>query len=127
MENHVKVTGSERRLRRRYRLELELSFHYSDRQGEPRVGRGRTADISHSGILFQTDKPPPVGSVAELHITWPFLLQDVCGLEFVAQGEILRSDDRGTALLLGAYEFRTCGERSFSPVVETRTGCEILA
>ena len=119
--------GSERRLRRRYRLELELSFHYSDGQGEPCTGRGRTADISHSGILFQTDNPPPVGSVAELHINWPFLLQDVCGLEFVAQGEVLRSDDRGTALLLGAYEFRTCGERSFSPVPETHASCEILA
>lgn len=123
----IELIRGERRARRRYDLELELRFQYSKANGETCVGRGRTADIGQGGIRFWTDTPPPVGSFAELNIKWPFLLQDVCQLELVAQGVILRSDDRGASLLLVNYEFRTCGERSFSPEREPQTGCAISA
>ena len=121
------LARGERRARRRYGLELDLQFHYSDRNGQTYTGRGRTADIGQGGILFSTDTPPPIGSLAELNIKWPFLLQDVCQLELVAQGEVLRCDHRGVALRLLNYEFRTCGERSFCTGLDVPAGYTISA
>lgn len=123
----IELSRGERRVQRRYGLELELRFRYSNANGESCVGRGRTANIGQGGIRFWADTPPPVGTLTELNIKWPLLLQDVCQLELVAQGVILRCDDREATLLLTDYEFRTCGERSFSPELEMHARCSISA
>jgi len=109
----IEVIQGDRRVNRRYDVELNLRFHYTTEEGVLRVGCGVTAELSRGGILFLTDDPPPAGTDVEAHIAWPFLLQDICPLELVVRGCISGVSDRGTVMRLRSYEFRTCGERSF--------------
>ena len=109
----VEVIHGDRRVNRRYDVELEFRFHYTLKEGSLRFGCGVTVELSRGGILFLTDDPPPAGTDVEAHIAWPFLLQDTCPLELVVRGCISSVSDRGTVMRLRSYEFRTCGERSF--------------
>ena len=111
--------ADERGAQRRNAKELELRLTYSNANGETCLGRGRTIDIGAGGIRFLTDTLPPAGSSVELIISWPYLLQDVCQLELIAQGIIVTAA-RGEATLLPVNcEFRTCGGRSFTLESET--------
>ena len=109
----AEVIHGDRRVNRRYDVELQLRFHYTNDDGALRVGCGVTAELSRGAILFLTDDPPPAGTDVEAHIAWPFLLQDTCPLELVLRGSISGVSDRGTVMRLRSYEFRTVGERSF--------------
>jgi hypothetical protein len=42
------------------------------------------------------------------------LLQNVCPLELVIRGPLVRSDGRGTVVHVDYCEFQTCGDRSFA-------------
>jgi PilZ domain len=116
----------DRRNDRRYGHELELWFSY-DESDIAYVGFGRTQDMSRGGIRFITDCPPPNGARVELRISWPFLLQNVCPLELAVRGSILKTDARGTVLQVREYEFRTCGDRSFTLACASVVDCGIVA
>lgn len=119
------VIHGDRRFNRRYDLELEMRFSYKDR-GRECFGAGVTKDLSTGGIRFQTDCPPPDGAELEIRMAWPFLLQDVCPLELFLWGKTVRTDARGTVLLMSKYEFRTCGERSFVQAAGSSRTCNII-
>ena len=125
MGNAALIQG-DRRNDRRYAHELELRFSY-EKAGIAYVGFGRTLDISRGGVRFETDCPPPNGVRVELRISWPFLLQNVCPLELAVRGLILNTDARGTVLQVREYEFRTCGDRSFSLASASAIDCGIVA
>ena len=109
----VDVIHGDRRINRRYDVELDLRFHYTDPEGVLRFGCGVAVELSRGGILFLTEDPPPVDADVEAHLAWPFLLQDTCPLELVVRGSITSAGDRGTVMRLRSYEFQTCGARSF--------------
>jgi len=119
------VIHGDRRSDRRYDLELDLRFSYT-RRNVTYLGSGRTLDLSGGGVLFTTDSPPPVDQEVELRVAWPFLLQNVCPLEVVIRGEVLRTDARGTVVRMRDYEFRTCGARSFAQPNAGAIACNIL-
>ena len=121
----TELIHGDRRQDRRYELELDLRFSYEER-GVIYFGTGRTQDLSHGGVRFHTNTPPPAGMHVELRVDWPFLLQNVCPLELLIRGTILRSDSRGTTLKMSSYEFRTCGERSFAPAIARGGSCSIV-
>lgn len=102
----------ERRTDRRYDLRLGLRFSY-DEHGQIRSGKGYTIDMSSGGIRFFPEFPLPSGSEVELRIEWPFLLQNICPLELVVNGTVLRSGPQETVLRTRRLAFHTCGERSF--------------
>jgi hypothetical protein len=106
------VIHGDRRIERRYHFVMALRFSFELR-GVAYFGSGRTQDLSRYGVRFTTEYPPPDGATVELRIAWPFLLQNVCPLELVVWGPIVKTDERGTILEMSNYEFRTCGERSF--------------
>jgi hypothetical protein len=117
----AEVIRGDRRVNRRYELELQICFSYVDENG-PNVGCGVTVELSRTGVRFQAIEAPPVGCSVEARVAWPFLLQGICPLEVVLTGVVVRSDADGTALRVRSYEFRTCGERSFSQApVQHRT------
>jgi hypothetical protein len=122
---HQDIIHGDRRSDRRYALGLELHFSYS-RRGMTYLGSGSTIDLSGGGILFDTDSPPPEGQDVELRVAWPFLLQNVCPLELIIHGKVLRCDARGTVVTMRDYEFRTCGVRSFDQAVSGAIACNIL-
>src|ERR1700722_19626153 len=106
------IIHGDRRGDRRYSFEMPLHFScQSDRLRSE--GSGSTKDLCRKGILFVSDNPPPADTDVELRIEWPFLLQNVCPLELLVRGRVLRTDHRGTVIRMKTYEFRTCGNRSF--------------
>jgi len=113
------VIHGDRRANRRYELSLPICFSYDDRHGS-RFGCGQTVELSRGGVRFTSADPPPIHASLEARIAWPFLLQGVCPLEVVAKGVVIRSTERETVLRVRSYEFRTCGERSFSEAPEQR-------
>jgi len=62
--------------------------------------------------LIQVKEALPVDGIVELSIDWPFLLHNACLLQLNIQGRIVDSCERGTAVRIERYEFRTRGNRS---------------
>jgi hypothetical protein len=116
----------DRRIDRRYTFQLPLHFSYR-KCGAPVAGSGTTEDLSSGGICFTTDNPPPVGVEIELRLEWPFLLQNVCPLELLVWGKVLRSGAQRTVARMNSYEFRTRGARSFEQVAASTTTCNFVA
>lgn len=116
----------DRRVERRYECELPLRFS-SQGSESALAGSGRTVDFGRKGIRFYSDDPPPRGATVELCIEWPFLLQDVCPLELMVWGRVLRCDAQGVVVRINRYEFRTCGERSFAPESPSAAAWSIVA
>jgi hypothetical protein len=110
----------------RYELQLELRFSYES-LGATCIGSGYTIDLSHGGIRFWTDAPPPIGQPVELRIKWPFLLQGVCPLELLVRGTVLRTGFQGSVVKLTKYEFRTCGHQSFDQATGVERACGFYA
>jgi hypothetical protein len=110
-------------------LGRELRFSY--RKGSSIfLGSGRTKDLSNDGIRFETDHEVPRNSEIELRISWPVRLQDVCPLELVVRGPLLRSDSHGSVLKVTTCEFQTCGTQSFESnesISHGRLTCSVVA
>jgi hypothetical protein len=116
----------DRRSDRRYTFQLSLHFSYRI-CGTPVAGTGTTEDLSSGGIRFVTDNPPPEGVEIELRLEWPFLLQNVCPLELMVWGKVVRSDGQRTVTRMDSYEFRTRGARSFDQVAANTSTCDFVA
>jgi hypothetical protein len=104
---------------------MALRFSY-DHKGTTGFGSGTTQDLSRSGVRFLSDLPLPDGAEVHLRIAWPFLLQNVCPLELVVSGSIVRTGPRGTIVRMREYEFKTCGERSFASATASLNAYGVL-
>ncbi|HUA63473.1 MAG TPA: PilZ domain-containing protein [Verrucomicrobiae bacterium] len=120
------IIHGDRRSERRYAVEIPLRYSYSQK-GVAYLGAGSVADLSRSGVRFVTDCPPPDGLDIELRLAWPFLLQNVCPLELIIRGKVMKTEARGTIVALEHYEFRTCGPRSFDQASAKAAVCSIMA
>jgi hypothetical protein len=107
-----KEVSSEQRSHRRYPIELEVEYRLVAKGQSDQLGAGKTCNISSGGVLFNALGSPPAGSLIELMLSWPFLLEGVCPLKLVMRGHIVRSDVRGVAIQSNYYEFRTAGSRT---------------
>ena len=89
-------------------------------------GTGRTVNMSSSGVWFTTEGSSPLtsGMLVELAIHWPVLLNYTCPMKLMIYGCVVRSNEKGAAVAIERYEFRTSGSRSFqntvAPPVELR-------
>jgi hypothetical protein len=101
--------GGNRRGGRRYELQLEVRWKLMHRRRVLKSGTGRTRDLSSRGILFETDRPLPVGSRLELAVSWPALLHGEAALNLTATGRVVRSDRTCTAIRMIQHGFRTAG------------------
>jgi hypothetical protein len=70
-------------------------------------GRGRTVNISKSGVLLETEDALPIGIRVALQIAWPAKLDLDVRLALHLQGRTLRSDGNYTAIVIARHEFRT--------------------
>jgi hypothetical protein len=101
----------ERRAKRRFRIEQEVRYRllYGHRIAE--MGVGRTVNISSGGVWMTTETVLSPGLPVELSVTWPALLNDVCPMKLMIYGCVVRSNERGAAVAIERYEFRTQGSR----------------
>ena len=103
---------SERRASSRMAIEREVQYRVLNRgQAEPEA-RGKTVNISSSGVLFTTQQVLIPGRRVEVSIDWPAQLNAKCALKLVARGRIVRFEGDHAALEIMQHEFRTRGSRA---------------
>lgn len=104
----------EHRIKRRFRIEQEVKYKmlYGKRTAE--TGAGKTMNISSSGVWISTENALTFGTPAELSINWPVLLNESCPMKLVIYGSVVRSDEKGAAVAIERYEFRTQGSRALT-------------
>ena len=118
-ENHEQdraFTGSaerERRTKRRFQIDQEVKYKMLYGQRIAETGVGRTVNISSGGVWFSTETMLTSGMPVELSMNWPVLLNDSCPMKLMIYGCVVRSNEKGAAVAIERYEFRTQGSRAF--------------
>lgn len=107
----------ERRTKKRFMIEQEVRYKMLYGQRIAETGSGKTINISSGGVLFTTENVLTAGMPVELSMTWPVLLHDSCPMKLMIYGCVIRSSDRGSAVAIERYEFRTQGKTFQTPVL----------
>ena len=114
----------ERRSKRRFTIDQEVKYKMLYGQRIAETGMGRTLNISSGGVWFSTENMLTSGMPVELSMNWPVLLNDSCPMKLMIYGCVIRSNEKGAAVAIERYEFRTQGSRTFqgsaSPPAELR-------
>jgi hypothetical protein len=100
----------DRRLQRRYPLELDLEFKITDGDTVVSTGAGRTGNISSGGVLFHAEEVVANGAHVELAVRWPAVLGNSPFLELRIFGRLVRNDPQGVALRMSKYHFEKLGD-----------------
>jgi hypothetical protein len=105
----------ERRSKRRFHIEQEVRYKMLYGQRIAETGAGKTSNISSGGVWFSTETMLTSGMPVELSLTWPVLLNDSCPMKLMIYGCVVRSNERGAAVAIERYEFRTQGKTFQAP------------
>jgi hypothetical protein len=103
----------ERRIKRRFHIDQEVKYKMLYGQRIAETGVGRTMNVSSGGVWFSTENMLTSGMPVELSMAWPVLLNESCPMKLMIYGCVVRSNERGAAVAIERYEFRTQGSRSF--------------
>jgi hypothetical protein len=108
----------DRRLQRRYPLELDLEFRIIDGDKVVSIGTGKTGNISSGGVLFHAADGVPKGHHVELSVRWPAVLGNAPFIELRITGRMVRSDSNGVAMRMSRYHFEELGNprRAFEEI-----------
>jgi hypothetical protein len=109
----AKVGERERRMKRRFHIEQEVRYKMLYGQRIAETGTGKTVNISSGGVWFSTENMLTSGMPVELSMNWPVLLNDSCPMKLMIYGCVVRSNEKGAAVAIERYEFRTQGSRAF--------------
>jgi hypothetical protein len=100
----------DRRLQRRYPVELDLEFRIIDDDKVVSTGAGKTGNISSGGVLFHAEEGVPSGPHVELAVRWPAVLGNSPFLELRIFGRLVRNDSQGVAMRMSRYHFEKLGD-----------------
>jgi hypothetical protein len=104
---------NERRSKKRFHIEQEVRYKMLYGQRIAETGVGKTVNISSGGLWITTENVLTAGMPVELSMSWPALLHDSCPMKLMIYGCVIRSSEKGAAVSIERYEFRTQGSRSF--------------
>jgi hypothetical protein len=104
-----KIQG-DRRLQRRYPVELDLEFRIVEDDKVVSTGTGKTGNMSSGGVLFFAPEGVPSGPHVELAVRWPAVLGNAPFLELRIFGRLVRSDSQGIAMRMSRYHFEKLGD-----------------
>src|SRR3954465_4020816 len=107
----------ERRVKRRFQIDQEVKYKMLYGQRIAETGVGRTLNISSGGVWFTTENMLTSGMPVELSMNWPVLLNDSCPMKLMIYGCVVRSNEKGAAVAIERYEFRTAGRGGFQQPV----------
>ena len=116
----------ERRIKRRFHIEQDVRYKMLYGQRIAETGMGKTMNISSGGVWFTTETMLTSGMPIELSMSWPVLLNDSCPMKLMIYGCVVRSNDKGAAVAIERYEFRTQG-RSMQTQPAIPAGIELRA
>jgi hypothetical protein len=108
-DNYLQNGDHERRGKRRFHIEQDVRYKMLYGQRIAETGAGRTVNISSGGVWFSTENMLTTGMPVELSMNWPVLLNDACPMKLMIYGCVVRSNERGAAVAIERYEFRTQG------------------
>src|SRR5580658_8341134 len=109
-EDRMVMNGErERRTKRRFHIEQDVRYKMLYGQRIAETGSGKTMNISSGGVWFSTEALLTSGMPIELSMSWPVLLNDSCPMKLMIYGCVVRSNERGAAVAIERYEFRTSG------------------
>lgn len=115
---------NERRAKKRFQIEQEVRYKMLYGQRIAETGVGKTVNVSSGGVFFTTENTLTAGMPVELSMSWPVLLNDSCPMKLMIYGCVIRCSEKGAAVAIERYEFRTQGSRAFQqqhhPLVEYR-------
>jgi len=98
--------GNDRRSKHRFTLQRELRFKVLENDRIVETGTSQTIDISSGGVAFEAERLKN-GSLVELSISWPVLLDETCLMRLIVFGRVVRASKRSAACTIDRYEFRT--------------------
>lgn len=104
------IIRGDRRLQRRYPLELDLEYRIIKDNRVVSTGAGRTANLSSGGVLFYADDSVAYGPSVELSVRWPAVLGNAPFLELCISGRLVRNEGLGVALRMSRYHFQKLGD-----------------
>jgi hypothetical protein len=99
----------DRRSKRRFQIDQEVKYKMLYGQRIAETGVGRTLNISSGGVWFSTESMLTSGMPIEISMNWPVLLNDSCPMKLMIYGCVVRSNEKGAAVAIERYEFRTQG------------------
>jgi hypothetical protein len=105
MEDAMEIIMGDRRMDRRYDVELELRYKLVRGHRVIQRGLGKTLSMSRNGLSFTTDRPLPTGCAVELSIEWPICLYGRYPLQLHMMGHVIRSDRGVAAVKTTWHEF----------------------
>ena len=103
---------SERRVKRRFPIQQDVCYKMLQGQRIAKAGRGKIVNISSGGVWFTTEQLLTPGSLVELSICWPVLLNNSCPINLVICGCVIRSTDDDATITIDHCEFRTRGAQA---------------
>ena len=103
----------ERRLGRRYPVNLEVRYRLKGKRARGPFGLGRTVDLSSQGALFETTDILPARGEIELALKWPYRIDGGCCLQLILHGHIVRLEPGKVAMRSTSYVFRTLARATF--------------
>ena len=115
----------ERRIKLRFRIDQEVKYKMLYGQRIAETGIGRTTNISSGGVWISTESMLTSGLPVELSMNWPVLLNDSCPMKLMIYGCVVRSNEKGAAVAIERYEFRTTGARTFQQPLAAGTPAEM--
>lgn len=119
-------TDRERRTKRRFLIDQEVRYKMLYGQRIAETGTGRTLNVSSGGVWFSTEVMLTSGMPVELSMNWPVLLNDSCPMKLMIYGCVVRSNEKGAAVAIERYEFRTQG-RAFQQTAPSPTEARVVS
>jgi hypothetical protein len=105
-QNFRDAPRSERRMSKRYLLDLDLTYAVLFRGKTVDSGFGHTVDWSSAGLRFIGERPIGLGRKLELAVRWPLTIDDGAPVKVVISCKTVRTMERVTAVRIDRYEFR---------------------
>jgi hypothetical protein len=117
-DNFLQHAEGDRRTKRRFQIEQDVRYKMLYGQRIAETGTGKSLNISSGGVWITTENILTTGMPVELSLNWPVLLNDACPMKLMIYGCVVRSSERGAAVTIERYEFRTQGRSFQQPVAQ---------
>ncbi len=101
----MNLIRGERRLDRRYDVQLAVHFRVVRGSRILMEGSGTTCDMSKGGVSFYPGRMLPARASVEMSLEWPVLLGGEEPLELRLQGRVVRSGRLKTAVRITWHRF----------------------
>jgi hypothetical protein len=99
--------SDERRGKFRFPLRREVRYKVTKDGAILDSGDGQTTNIGSGGVAFTVERDIEPGTLIQLSISWPVLLDKACPMRLVVFGRVLRAGSGACACTIDKYEFRT--------------------